>query len=130
MPVVGVNDRHRRQKARLPCDTPAGCRARCLLPPTSYGLALDNWSIRRLSCWLGADVPALSAEKLTEIALHTGMANLVALADRPGPPNRRGWHRNYHAKRAARKRGRPGALRPGAARMSSNLPDEPPVQGA
>lgn len=55
-------------------------------PTSKYGLALDNWSIRRLSSLIGhgrARAMLLSAEKLTaEIALHTGMANRIGtLAD-------------------------------------------------
>lgn len=55
-------------------------------PTSKYGLALDNWSIRRLSSLVGhgrARAMLLSAEKLTaEIALHTGMANRIGtLAD-------------------------------------------------
>ena len=55
-------------------------------PTSKYGLALDNWSIRRLS-WLAghgrARAMLLSAEKLTaETALQTGMANRIGtLAD-------------------------------------------------
>jgi enoyl-CoA hydratase len=55
-------------------------------PTSKYGLALDNWSIRRLSSLVGhgrARAMLLTAEKLTsEVALHTGMANRVGtLAD-------------------------------------------------
>jgi enoyl-CoA hydratase len=55
-------------------------------PTSKYGLALDNWSIRRLSSLVGhgrASAMLLTAEKLTaEMALHTGMANRIgALAD-------------------------------------------------
>jgi enoyl-CoA hydratase len=50
-------------------------------PTSKYGLALDNWSIRRLSSLVGhgrASAMLLSAEKLTaEMALHTGMANRI-----------------------------------------------------
>jgi enoyl-CoA hydratase len=55
-------------------------------PTSKYGLALDNWSIRRLS-WLAghgrARAMLLAAEKLTaEAALQTGMANRIGtLAD-------------------------------------------------
>ena len=55
-------------------------------PTSKYGLALDNWSIRRLS-WLAghgrARAMLLTAEKLTaEVALQTGMANRIGtLAD-------------------------------------------------
>jgi enoyl-CoA hydratase len=55
-------------------------------PTSKYGLALDNWSIRRLS-WLAghgrARAMLLAAEKLTaETALQTGMANRIGtLAD-------------------------------------------------
>src|SRR5437588_1122854 len=55
-------------------------------PTSKYGLALDNWSIRRLS-WLAghgrARAMLLSAEKLTaQTALQTGMANRIGtLAD-------------------------------------------------
>jgi enoyl-CoA hydratase len=55
-------------------------------PTSKYGLALDNWSIRRLSSLVGhgrARAMLLSAEKLTaDVALHTGMANRIGtLAD-------------------------------------------------
>ena len=55
-------------------------------PTSKYGLALDNWSIRRLSSLVGhgrARAMLLAAEKLTsEMALHTGMANRIGtLAD-------------------------------------------------
>jgi enoyl-CoA hydratase len=55
-------------------------------PVAKYGLALDNWSIRRLSSLVGhgrARAMLLSAEKLTaDVALQTGMANrLGTLAD-------------------------------------------------
>ncbi|BBC17564.1 enoyl-CoA hydratase [Mycobacterium leprae Kyoto-2] len=55
-------------------------------PTSKYGLALDNWSIRRLSSLVGhgrARAMLLTAEKLTaDIALQTGMANRIgALAD-------------------------------------------------
>ena len=55
-------------------------------PTSKYGLALDNWSIRRLSSLVGhgrARAMLLTAEKLTaEMALHTGMANRIGtLAD-------------------------------------------------
>ena len=55
-------------------------------PTSKYGLALDNWSIRRLSSLVGhgrARSMLLTAEKLTaETALLTGMANRVGtLAD-------------------------------------------------
>jgi enoyl-CoA hydratase len=55
-------------------------------PTSKYGLALDNWSIRRLSSLVGhgrASAMLLTAEKLTaEMALHTGMANRIGtLAD-------------------------------------------------
>jgi enoyl-CoA hydratase len=50
-------------------------------PTSKYGLALDNWSIRRLSSLVGhgrARAMLLTAEKLTaETALHTGMANRI-----------------------------------------------------
>jgi enoyl-CoA hydratase len=50
-------------------------------PTSKYGLALDNWSIRRLSSLAGhgrARAMLLSAEKLTaEVALQTGMANRI-----------------------------------------------------
>ena len=50
-------------------------------PTSKYGLALDNWSIRRLSSLVGhgrARSMLLTAEKLTaETALQTGMANRV-----------------------------------------------------
>jgi enoyl-CoA hydratase len=55
-------------------------------PIAKYGLALDNWSIRRLSSLVGygrARAMLLAAEKLSaETALQTGMANrLGTLAD-------------------------------------------------
>src|SRR3984893_14183537 len=55
-------------------------------PTSKYGLALDNWSIHRLSSLVGhgrARAMLLSAEKLTaETALQTGMANRIGtLAD-------------------------------------------------
>jgi enoyl-CoA hydratase len=50
-------------------------------PTSKYGLALDNWSIRRLASLVGhgrASAMLLTAEKLSaEIALHTGMANRI-----------------------------------------------------
>ena len=57
-------------------------------PTSKYGLALDNWSIRRLSSLVGhgrARAMLLTAEKLTaEVALQTGMANRIGtLADAP-----------------------------------------------
>ncbi|WP_407687108.1 enoyl-CoA hydratase [Mycobacterium sp. HUMS_1102779] len=55
-------------------------------PTSKYGLALDNWSIRRLASLVGhgrASAMLLTAEKLTaETALQTGMANRIGtLAD-------------------------------------------------
>ena len=55
-------------------------------PTSKYGLALDNWSIRRLCSLAGygrARAMLLSAEKLTaDVALQTGMANRIGtLAD-------------------------------------------------
>ncbi|OBI18310.1 enoyl-CoA hydratase [Mycobacterium sp. E2497] len=55
-------------------------------PTSKYGLALDNWSIRRLSSLVGhgrASAMLLTAEKLTaDAALQTGMANRIgALSD-------------------------------------------------
>ncbi|WP_099022129.1 enoyl-CoA hydratase [Mycolicibacterium palauense] len=55
-------------------------------PIARYGLALDNWSVRRLASLAGygrARGMLLAAEKLTaEVALQTGMANrLGAVAD-------------------------------------------------
>ncbi len=55
-------------------------------PTSKYGLALDNWSIRRLSSLAGhgrARAMLLTAERLTaETALLTGMANRIgSLAD-------------------------------------------------
>ena len=55
-------------------------------PTSRYGLALDNWSIRRLSSLAGygrARSMLLAAEKLTaDVALQTGMANRIGtLAD-------------------------------------------------
>ena len=50
-------------------------------PIAKYGLALDNWSIRRLSSLAGygrARSMLLTAEKLTaDVALQTGMANRI-----------------------------------------------------
>ena len=50
-------------------------------PTSLYGLALDNWSIRRLSSLVGhgrARAMLLTAEKLTaQVALQTGMANRI-----------------------------------------------------
>jgi len=55
-------------------------------PTSKYGLALDNWSIRRLTSLVGhgrARAMLLTAEKLTpDAALQTGMANRIGtLAD-------------------------------------------------
>jgi enoyl-CoA hydratase len=55
-------------------------------PIARYGLALDNWSIRRLSSLAGygrARAMLLAADKLdAQTALHTGMANRIGnLAD-------------------------------------------------
>lgn len=55
-------------------------------PVAKYGLALDNWSIRRLTSLVGAGRARgmlLGAEKLTaDVALQTGMANRIGtLAD-------------------------------------------------
>ena len=55
-------------------------------PTSKYGLALDNWSIRRLTSLVGhgrARAMLLAAEKLTaEVALQIGMVNrLGTLAD-------------------------------------------------
>lgn len=55
-------------------------------PVAKYGLALDNWSIRRLTSLVGAGRARgmlIAAEKLTsDVALHTGMANRIGtLAD-------------------------------------------------
>jgi enoyl-CoA hydratase len=55
-------------------------------PTSKYGLALDNWSIRRLASLVGhgrARAMLLAAEKLTaDTALLTGMANRIGtLAD-------------------------------------------------
>ena len=55
-------------------------------PTSKYGLALDNWSIRRLTSLVGygrARAMLLAAEKLTpDDALLTGMANRIgSLAD-------------------------------------------------
>lgn len=50
-------------------------------PTSKYGLALDNWSIRRLSSLVGhgrASAMLLTAEKLSaDTALQTGMANRI-----------------------------------------------------
>lgn len=50
-------------------------------PTSKYGLALDNWSIRRLSSLVGhgrARAMLLTAEKLdAQTALQTGMANRI-----------------------------------------------------
>jgi enoyl-CoA hydratase len=55
-------------------------------PVAKYGLALDNWSIRRLTSLVGAGRARgmlIAAERLSaEAALHTGMANRIGtLAD-------------------------------------------------
>ena len=55
-------------------------------PVAKYGIALDNWSIRRLTSLVGAGRARgmlLAAERLTaDVALQTGMANRVGtLAD-------------------------------------------------
>lgn len=55
-------------------------------PVARYGIALDNWSIRRLTSLVGAGRARgmlLAAERLTsEVALQTGMANRIGtLAD-------------------------------------------------
>jgi enoyl-CoA hydratase len=55
-------------------------------PTSKYGLALDNWSIRRLTSLVGhgrARSMLLTAEKLTaDVALQSGMANRIgSLAD-------------------------------------------------
>ena len=55
-------------------------------PVAKYGLALDNWSIRRLTSLVGhgrARGMLLAAERLTaDAALHTGLANRIGtLAD-------------------------------------------------
>ncbi|HXL62610.1 MAG TPA: enoyl-CoA hydratase [Mycobacterium sp.] len=55
-------------------------------PVAKYGLALDNWSIRRLTSLVGAGRARgmlFAAERLTaEVALQTGMANRIGtLAD-------------------------------------------------
>ncbi|MGV0838237.1 enoyl-CoA hydratase [Mycolicibacterium thermoresistibile] len=55
-------------------------------PTSKYGLALDNWSIRRLSTLVGhgrARAMLLTAEKLSaDTALQTGLANRIGtLAD-------------------------------------------------
>src|SRR3954447_26684409 len=50
-------------------------------PVAKYGLALDNWSIRRLTSLVGAGrarAMLLAAERLTaDVALETGMANRI-----------------------------------------------------
>jgi enoyl-CoA hydratase len=56
------------------------------LPVAKYGIALDNWSIRRLTSLVGAGRARgmlMAAERLTsEAALQTGMANRIGtLAD-------------------------------------------------
>ncbi|MBV5246319.1 MULTISPECIES: enoyl-CoA hydratase [Mycolicibacterium] len=55
-------------------------------PVAKYGIALDNWSIRRLTSLVGAGRARgmlLAAERLTaDVALQTGMANRIGtLAD-------------------------------------------------
>jgi len=54
-------------------------------PTSKYGLALDNWSIRRLASLVGhgrARAMLLTAEKLTvETALQTGMANRIGTVE-------------------------------------------------
>lgn len=50
-------------------------------PVAKYGIALDNWSIRRLTSLVGAGRARgmlMAAERLTaDTALHTGMANRI-----------------------------------------------------
>lgn len=50
-------------------------------PVAKYGLALDNWSIRRLTSLVGAGRARgmlFGAERLTsDVALHTGLANRI-----------------------------------------------------
>ena len=113
--------------------------AGCVLqfPTSKYGLALDNWSIRRLSSLVGhgrARAMLLTAEKLTaEVALQTGMANRIGtLADAQA------WAAEIaglaplaiqHAKRVlnddgayeehSRRSTRSSSTEPGPARMSS-----------
>ena len=52
-------------------------------PVAKYGLALDNWSIRRLTSLVGhgrARGMLLAAERLTaDAALHTGLANRIGI---------------------------------------------------
>ncbi|MGB0963561.1 MAG: enoyl-CoA hydratase, partial [Mycobacterium sp.] len=60
-------------------------------PVAKYGLALDNWSIRRLTSLVGAGRTRgmlMAAERLTaEVALQTGMANRIGtLAEALGLP--------------------------------------------
>jgi len=54
-------------------------------PLAKYGLALDNWSIRRLTSLVGAGRARgmlLAAERLTsDVALQTGMANRIGTLD-------------------------------------------------
>lgn len=54
-------------------------------PVAKYGIALDNWSIRRLTSLVGAGRARgmlLAAERLTsEVALQTGMANRIGTLD-------------------------------------------------
>ena len=62
-------------------------------PVAKYGLALDNWSIRRLSSLVGhgrARRCCSTAEKLTaDVALQTGMANRIGDAGRRAGVGRR-----------------------------------------
>jgi enoyl-CoA hydratase len=54
-------------------------------PVAKYGLALDNWSVRRLASLVGygrARGMLLAAEKLTaEVAFQTGMANRIGTVE-------------------------------------------------
>lgn len=54
-------------------------------PVAKYGIALDNWSIRRLTSLVGAGRARgmlIAAERLTsEVALQTGMANRIGTLD-------------------------------------------------
>ncbi|MBW0016409.1 MAG: enoyl-CoA hydratase [Mycobacterium sp.] len=70
----------------MQCDLRVAAREAFFQFPTSkYGLALDNWSIRRLASLVGhgrARAMLLTAEKLdADTALQTGMANRIGTLD-------------------------------------------------
>ncbi len=85
--INGSCDREQDLQLAMQCDLRVVAPDAFFQFPTSkYGLALDNWSIHRLSSLVGhgrARAMLLTAEKLTaETALQTGMANRIGtLAD-------------------------------------------------